>query len=54
MYNLIGTEPLLHRDIFVFTAVASAAMPNSHIKKNGIHNADYTFPYNIGAHPEPH
>ena len=53
VYHVICAELLLRRDIFVFTAVVSASMPNSHIKKNGIHNADYTFPYNVGAHPEP-
>ena len=40
---------LLHRDIFIFSAVSSPSLSNSQIKKNGIHNADNTYPYNVGA-----
>ncbi len=40
---------MLCRDVFIFSAVGSTSLPNSQIKKNGIHNADNTFPYNIGA-----
>ncbi len=53
LYHVVGTELLLRRDVFVFNSVVSAAMPNSHIKKNGIHNADIAFPYNVGADHEP-
>ena len=41
----------MRRDLFIFSAVGSTSLPNSEIKKNGIHNADNTFPYNVGAWP---
>ena len=49
--TVLKSATVLCRDVFIFSAVGSTSLPNSQIKKNGIHNADNTFPYNIGACP---